>query len=69
MLRAAEGDGLGKAGARAIVLEFADELPAVVGLPDQVLQIDAAALEMALDAMGEQGAGAGRAARGIGEEL
>jgi len=45
VLRAEAGDGLGKAGAGAVVLQLADELSAVVGLPDQVLQIDAAAGE------------------------
>ncbi|PYV30150.1 MAG: hypothetical protein DMG22_21180 [Acidobacteria bacterium] len=34
-------------------IELPDELPSVVGLPEQVLHIDHAAFQMALDALGE----------------
>jgi len=53
VLRAEEGDGGGKASARTIILELPDELPSVVGLPEQVLHIDHAAFQMALDALDE----------------
>ena len=46
----------------------ADELGAVVGLPDQVAERDAAALEMLLNASGKDGAGGRGAALGKGPE-
>ena len=46
----------------------ADELGAIVGLPNEVAEVDAAASEMVLDAVGKDGAGGGRAALGKGQE-
>ncbi len=40
--------------------EVAFEFAAVVGLPDQIAQRDAVAIQMLLDARGEDGAGGGR---------
>jgi len=69
VLGAEEGDGGGEVGARAVGLEFADEFAAVVGLPGDIAQVDAAALQVSLDALGEQGAGLGRALGSVSEEL
>ena len=46
----------------------ADELRAVVGLPDQVAERDAATIKMLLNASGEDGAGGGRTALREGPE-
>ena len=46
----------------------ADELRAVVGLPDQIAERDAAALEMLLNAGGEYGTGGRRAGLSKGPE-
>ena len=46
----------------ALAVEAANELAAVVGLPDQVAERDATALEMLLDAGGEDSAGGSGAA-------
>src|SRR3990172_1519093 len=69
VLGAEEGDGAGKAGTRAVFLQLADELPAVVGLPSDVREVDAAALQVGLNTLREQGAGLGGAVGGIGEKL
>src|SRR3972149_3782046 len=58
-----------KTGTMAEIVVAANELRAVVGLPSEVLQFDAAAGQVRLDALGEQSAGGGRAARGEGQEL
>ncbi len=57
MLGAEVSDGSGEVRTRAVGLEFADELGAVVGLPGEVAEVDAAALEVDLDALGDQDAG------------
>jgi len=46
----------------------ADELGAVVGLPDQIAQGDAATIEVLLDAGGKDGTGGRRTALGKGPE-
>ena len=46
----------------------ADEPGAVVGLPGEVAQIDAAAGQVVLDALGKDGAGGGGAPLGKGEK-
>lgn len=69
VLGAEVSDGGGEVRAGAIGLQLADELAAVVGLPRHVGQVDAAALEVGLNALGEQLAGLGGAARGVSEEL
>ena len=46
----------------------ADKLAAIVGVPDQITERNAVALEMLLDAGGEQGAGSGRTALGKSQE-
>src|SRR5713226_1930699 len=46
----------------------ADELRAVVGLPDQVAERDAATIEVLLNAGGEDGTGGGGTALGEGPE-
>jgi len=58
----------GKAGAMAAPIVAADELGAVVGLPDEIAQRDAAAIEVLLNAGGEDGTGSGGAALGEGPE-
>ena len=50
------------------MVKAADELSAVVGLPDQVAKTDATALEMLLYASGKDGAGGGGAALGKSPE-
>jgi len=69
MLGAEVSDGGGKVRTRAVGLERADELAAVVGLPGDIAQVDAAALQVSLDALGEEFAGLSGAARGVSEEL
>jgi len=64
----AVAQGSGKAGAVAVAVEAADELAAVVGLPDQIAQRNAAALQVLLNAGGKDGAGGGGAALGKGPE-
>ena len=46
----------------------ADELGAIVGLPDEIAERDAATIQMLLNAGGEDGAGSSRAALGKGPE-
>src|ERR1035437_5396231 len=46
----------------------AKELGAVVGLPEQMAEIDAVAIQMALDASGEDGTGGGAAAGSEGQK-
>ena len=58
----------GKAGAVALAIVAAEELGAVVGLPDQIAKGNPAALQMLLDAGGEGGAGGGGAALREGPE-
>ena len=62
-------DGGGKVRAGAIRWQLADELPAIIGLPSQVAEGDAAACEVRWDTLCEQGAGLGGALRGEGQEL
>ena len=50
------------------IIVAANELRAVVGLPDQMAQIDAVAIQVALDAGGEDGAGGGAAAGSEGQK-
>src|SRR3972149_7111279 len=50
-------DGGGEVRTRAVGLKFADELTAVVGLPGGAAQGGAAALQVSLDAPGEEFAG------------
>ncbi len=69
MLGAEVGDGGGEVGARTVGLQLADELRSVVGLPGEMLQVDATALQMDLDALGEERTGLGRAPGGKGDEL
>ena len=64
VLGAEESDGAGEAIAGAIGLQLADELTAIIGLPSQVGEVDAAALEMSLDALGKELTGAFGAALG-----
>jgi hypothetical protein len=52
----------------AAAIMSADELRAVVGLPDQVAERDAATIKMLLNASGEDGAGGGRTALSEGPE-
>ena len=54
MLGSEVSDGGGKVRTGAVGLKFADELPAIVGLPSHVLQVDAAAPQVDLNALGEQ---------------
>jgi hypothetical protein len=69
VLGAEVGDGRREVGARAMGLEFADELSAVVGLPSDVAQVDAAALQVRLDALREEFAGLGGTSGSVSEEL
>src|SRR3990172_4790597 len=48
---------------------LSQELGAVVGLPGDVREVDAAALQVGLNTLREQGAGLGGAVGGIGEKL
>ena len=57
VLGAEESDGAWETIAGAVGLEFANEFAAVVGLPSEVAEVDAAALEMGLDAVGKELAG------------
>lgn len=50
-------------------MQLPDEFAAVVGLPGYVAQDDAAAIEVALDAEGEEFTGLGGAQGSVGEEL
>ena len=50
------------------IREIAFELAAIVGLPDQIAERDAVAIQMLLDAGGEDGAGRGAASFGEGPE-
>ena len=68
VLRAEEGDGAGEAIAGAVRLQCANKLAAVIGLPSQVGEVDAAALEMGLDALSNQFTGSFGAALGEGQE-
>lgn len=52
----------------ATAIVAADELGAVVGLPDQVAERDAATVQVLLDTGGEDGAGGCRTALGKGPE-
>jgi hypothetical protein len=61
-------EGGGEAGAGPGRVVSADELSSVVGLPDQVAERDAVAVQMALDARGEDFAGRRAAALGEGQE-
>ena len=63
VLGAVVGDGGGEVGAGAVGLQFPDKLAAVIGLPSEVAERDAATREVRLDALSEQGAGGGRAAK------
>lgn len=69
MLGAEVGDGGGEVGSGAVGLQLTDELGTVVGLPSEGLEVDATALEMNLDALGEERTGLGGAAGSKGEEL
>src|SRR3990172_7702526 len=53
----AVAEGSGETGTMAEIVVAAKELRAVVGLPDQMAQFDAAAIQVALDAGGEHSAG------------
>jgi len=64
VLGAEVSDGAGEVGARAVGLEFTDEFAAVVGLPSEVAQGDPAALQVALNPLGKEFAGLGRALPG-----
>lgn len=66
MLAVTEGGG--EAGAGAIFLKLADELAAVIGLPGEVTEFNAATGQVSLNAGGEAGAGGSGAAGGEGEE-
>ena len=63
VLGAEESDGAGEAIAGAVPA-CRDELTAVVGLPGEVAEVDATALEMGLDALGKPFTGAFGAALG-----
>ena len=69
VLRAEVSDRARKVRAGAVGLELADEFAAVVGLPSHVTQGDAAARQVALDALGEPLAGLGRALGSVSQEL
>lgn len=56
MLAGAQGGG--EAGGLAGIIVAADELGAVVGLPDQVGEVDAVGGEVPLEALGNAGRGA-----------
>jgi len=58
----------GEAAPPEVSLVAADELTAVVGLPDQVAQLDPVALQMTLDAGGEDRAGRGAESVGISQK-
>ncbi len=64
-----EAEGAGETGAGAVRLEGVDKLAAVVGLPDEIFQIQPAGLELRRDAVGAQGVGPRGAPLGEGEEL
>jgi hypothetical protein len=66
VLGAEESDGAGEAIAGAVGLQLADELAAVIGLPSSVPEVDPAARERGLDALGKELAGAFGAALGEG---
>ena len=68
MLRAEGSDGGGEVSPGTVGLQFADELAAVVTLPGEVAEDNAAALQVGLKALSEQGAGLGRAPGSKGEE-
>ena len=53
MLRAAVGDGGGEVGTGTVGLQCADELAAIVSLPGEIAEHDAAALQVGLNALGE----------------
>lgn len=57
-----------EAGAAAVAVVGTDELTAVVGLPDQIAQLDTVAVQVALDAGGEHRTGRGAASLGEGPE-
>jgi len=59
---AEETDRSGEAIAGAVGVQRPHKLAAVVGLEDQMRQIDATAIQVALDAVGKHRAGAGTAA-------
>ena len=69
VLGAEVGDGGGEVGTGAVGLQLADELRTVVGLPGEGLEVDATALQVELNAAGEQFAGLGGASRSESEEL
>ncbi|HEX5481502.1 MAG TPA: hypothetical protein VFZ08_02625 [Terriglobia bacterium] len=50
-------------------MKFAGELTAIIGLPDEVAEFDAAASQVSLNAGGEAGAGRSRAAGSKSQEL
>ena len=58
----------GKVSSGTVGLQFADELAAIVSLPGEVAEDNAAALQVGLKALSEQGAGLGRAPGSKGEE-
>lgn len=67
MLAVTEGGG--EAGAGAVVLKLADKLAAVIRLPDEVAEFNAATRQVSLNAGGEAGAGGCGAAGSEGQEL
>ncbi len=69
MLGAEVSDGGGKVRAGAVRLQFADELAAIIGLPSHVAEGHAAARQVGLNALREEGAGLGGALGGVGQEL
>jgi hypothetical protein len=66
MLAVAEGGG--EAGAVTVPVVCADELTAVVGLPDQIAQLDPVAVKVTLDTGSEDDTGSRRAALSKGPE-
>ena len=65
---AEESDGSWEAVAAAVRLKCADKFAAVIGLPGPVAKVNAAAIEMGLDALGKPFAGAFGAAGGEGQK-
>jgi hypothetical protein len=50
-------------------MRLADEFPAIIGLPREVAERDATALEVGLNTLCEQGARLGGALGGVSQEL
>ncbi len=67
-LRLTVAEGGGEAGTDAVVLDLAEEFAAIIGLPGQVTDFDAAAGQMSLNAGGEAGVGRSQAAGSEGQE-